>query len=388
MNFKSIIYKSKITLDKEQHDTILYEIELVNLTRAKILLAILFVVEIIFIFTNDIRYLINPTANIIWKDYGYFIVHLLLLSTCIIGLVIIKKFDKVDTGKRRTVFYNYFTPAILVIYLVLTSFLDGLDQLHIRNINSLFIANLLICGGAFIFNFPKNLFTYTIPFLGYIGVFSLVNSESNIIISHLINDLIFLFAVIVISTSMYNYQYEVIAENIILEKTNKLLNYVSNHDPLTGLINRRCFMDQLRSNREGEVNMASLVLVDIDFFKNINDFYGHPVGDMVLKMVSSVLMKYMKEGDFAARWGGEEFLLFLDNVSAEEAYTLTDTLRKDIEELMLEEKDFRFQVTASFGIATFVNESENSFYTAYKAADLALYQAKHQGRNRVVKEAH
>lgn len=385
MNFRNIIYKSKVILDKEQHDTILYEIELVNLARVQIFLVILFVIQVIFITTNDIRYFVNPNANIVWNGLGYFILHLLLLSLSVMGMICIRILNKLDAGKRKMVLCHYFTSAVLVAYLILISFIDGLDQLHIKNISSLFIANLLICGGVFIHRFPKNIYIYSIPFLSYIGVFFLLGYEGNVIISNLVNDLIFLFAVIVISTSVYNYQYGVIAENIALEKTNEQLNYISNHDSLTGLINRRCFMEQLESKRKVKTGMAAIVLVDIDFFKNINDFYGHPVGDMVLKEVSSAFMNYMKEGDLAARWGGEEFLLFIDNTTVEEAYALTHNLRKDIEKLTIQEQEYKFQVTASFGIAALKNEDNNSFYAAYKAADLALYQAKNQGRNMVIK---
>lgn len=116
----------------------------------------------------------------------------------------------------------------------------------------------------------------------------------------------------------------------------------------------------------------------------MNDKYGHPVGDIVLKEVSSVLMKYIND-NLAVRWGGEEFLLFLYNTSMAEACVFAETTRKSIEELTIEVNEFKIQTTASFGVASIDYENNFLFSSAYKAADIALYMAKNQGRNRVVK---
>lgn len=375
--------KSKINLDKEHQDSILYEIELLNLSRIKIMLVILFVIQIMFIIFNDLHHYFSPTAYTIWRDSGYFIVHLLLLSTCVIGFIVANKLVRLEQREWKRLYYN-FTSAMLVIYLVLISLLNALDQMHINNVSTLFTANLLICGGFFILNFPKNLVTYTIPFLCCMSSYFYLHLNNNVIISNLINDLIFFISVIIISSSIYYYQYERIAENIILENTNKRLNYISNHDPLTGLLNRGCFMEQLEKKLLGKMEPSSIVLADIDYFKNVNDHYGHPIGDLVLQQVSIILIKHMREGDLAVRWGGEEFLLFFHDTSLQGAYELTEEIRKAIEEMTLQINNIEIRMTASFGIASLKNDGENSFNISYKNADAALYQAKAQGRNCVV----
>jgi diguanylate cyclase (GGDEF)-like protein len=144
-------------------------------------------------------------------------------------------------------------------------------------------------------------------------------------------------------------------------------------------------MEQMENNPEGKTKQAVLILADFDYFKNVNDQYGHPVGDLVLIKVSSVLLNHVKDGNLAVRWGGEEFLLYLYDTSMEQAYAFTEYLQQEIGKLTIQINGHVIQVTASFGITDVNNETDNSFYSAYKAADAALYEAKNQGRNRTVK---
>jgi len=304
------LHKSRITIDQEHHSSVLHEIEIANLIRIRIMLVVLFIVEILFIILNDIPYLFQFSTRIIWQDSGYFVIHLLLLITSIAGFLIANKLIRLEEAKWKRSYRN-FTSGILMIYLILISFLSNLDQSNIHNISSIYIANLLICGGIFMLRFTQSLITYITPTLCYMGTFLYLGYEGQVLYSNLINCSIFLFAVIIISTTLYNYQYESIAKNIILDQANNQLSFISNHDPLTGLLNRRCFMAELEKIQAENNEPAVVVLVDVDHFKIVNDTYGHPVGDIVLKEVSSVLMKYMKTEDLAVRWGGEEFLLFL-----------------------------------------------------------------------------
>jgi diguanylate cyclase (GGDEF)-like protein len=190
-----------------------------------------------------------------------------------------------------------------------------------------------------------------------------------------------------ISTIIYNNNYEKLAKTIILEEANFKLNYMSSHDALTRLLNRRSFIQKVNEKMKGVIKneeCAALVLIDIDYFKHINDEFGHPIGDLVLKEVSDILMKHIKTTDLATRWGGEEFVLFLYKTSIDEAYALADKIRLVIKERTILLDNFKIQITASFGIALIKDNTATSFETAYKTADKALYQAKNQGRNQVV----
>ena len=156
-------------------------------------------------------------------------------------------------------------------------------------------------------------------------------------------------------------------------------------DSLTGLANRRSFDEELalewrRSDRVGAT--LSLILADIDDFKQINDTYGHQVGDSVLAKIGEVLSSRVRQLDFAARYGGEEFAVLLPETELDGARTLAQRLRKDVASTRVTLPDGgELDVTASFGIA-----EKNGFDRAedmIAAADHALYEAKRRGKNRV-----
>jgi diguanylate cyclase (GGDEF)-like protein len=124
----------------------------------------------------------------------------------------------------------------------------------------------------------------------------------------------------------------------------------------------------------------SLVMIDIDHFKNVNDQYGHPVGDEVLLAVAELVIKRLAHKGKAYRYGGEEFALLLANYATEEAAGLAERIRKDIQAAIVGSK--RLKVTASFGVATVPDNGSDSA-TVLAMADAALYEAKELGRNRV-----
>ena len=132
-----------------------------------------------------------------------------------------------------------------------------------------------------------------------------------------------------------------------------------------------------------------MLMVDIDFFKNYNDTYGHLEGDECLRKVALTLKNQLKRpADLAARWGGEEFACILPETGHSEALTIAEYLRRSIMELAIPHKDSLIEkiVTVSIGVAT-VSRSENEeFESLIKKSDDALYRAKEKGRNRVCSE--
>jgi two-component system cell cycle response regulator len=123
----------------------------------------------------------------------------------------------------------------------------------------------------------------------------------------------------------------------------------------------------------------SIAIIDIDHFKNINDTYGHMVGDDVLREIASIIDRHTRKEDIAARFGGEEFILVLGSCTLEDARIKAEQLRKEIEEYYPAGID----VTASFGIVQ-LGESIHSCAHLLDLADQALYRAKKEGRNKVV----
>lgn len=386
MNNLNFFNKPILNLTEDQKSNIVHNISITNFARMKLLLVIFIIVEISFIIFNDIPYLLNPSKNIIWKDSRFFILHLLTSFVSIIGLVIIKILTKNNVNEIKKL-YKLCIPVLTILLLSLAAIINGLDQLNLGNISSVFIADLIIFSAVIMFRFPLNLIVYLIPFLTYL--YGLIQFQHNIelLISNSINGLIFFVAVILISTTIYNYRYEEIAKSILLEETNLKLNYMSNHDPLTGLLNRRSFATQVTEKMKcftKAKDSAALILIDIDHYKHINDKFGHPIGDIVLKEVSTVLTGYIKTTDLATRWGGEEFLIFLSQTSIDDAYSLAENIRLAIQNKIILVDEFKIQVTASFGVSVLKDNLPNSFNTSYKSADAALYKAKNQGRNQVV----
>lgn len=161
----------------------------------------------------------------------------------------------------------------------------------------------------------------------------------------------------------------------------------SSKDPLTGVANRRAFnlhLEQSISNALRTGESLCLVLADLDHFKNVNDTFGHLVGDDVLKVFASMIRKNVKGRDMVARYGGEEFAIILPKTQPQAALKLIDGIREQFgsKRLMLRQSREKIgQVTASFGIAAF--ESGLSSSQLVEKADVQLYRAKRSGRNQV-----
>ncbi len=182
----------------------------------------------------------------------------------------------------------------------------------------------------------------------------------------------------------------VIATQVAVSLQNGLLykrmETMATTDGLTGLTNHRTFQDrfaQLLDRAERHGHQAALLLTDVDFFKKVNDNYGHPVGDEVLRRVARVLEQVARKIDITARYGGEEFVVVLESSSAEQARQVGDRLRQEVGKLVIETEKGPLRVTMSVGVASFPDDARDRA-TLIERADHALYHAKHSGRNQVV----
>ncbi|MBL0225775.1 MAG: diguanylate cyclase [Geobacteraceae bacterium] len=171
-----------------------------------------------------------------------------------------------------------------------------------------------------------------------------------------------------------------------LKRTNELLLELSNTDHLTGLFNRRYLMESLgkevqRSLRKG--GNLSLIILDIDHFKQVNDQYGHLQGDIVLQKVALLLQKELRAYDTAARYGGEEFIAVLPDARLDEAIFVADRVRTSVQANRFSGELSKLSLTISLGVAMFSKQTCKSEDDFIKLADDALYRAKSNGRNRV-----
>jgi diguanylate cyclase len=179
---------------------------------------------------------------------------------------------------------------------------------------------------------------------------------------------------------------------LIVQDVTELATYeqklveMNTKDALTGIFNRRFMESRLKEECERQRRYSrplSLIMMDIDFFKKVNDTYGHQAGDLILKSVAAKAAAVIRKTDFIARYGGEEFCCLLPETTADAAETVAEHIRIHIEELENSFENNSIKVTISLGISGFITEDTPE--TLLKRADDALYQAKHTGRNRYIR---
>jgi len=168
-----------------------------------------------------------------------------------------------------------------------------------------------------------------------------------------------------------------------LQEANEKLQKLATTDVLTQLNNRSKIDEELllkRDQYKRYKRVFSIIMMDIDFFKNINDVYGHQVGDNVLKEIAALLNKNSRSVDITGRWGGEEFFIICDEADINGAFIVAENMRTHIAAHHFEHIK---ELTASFGVAQI--EVGMSIDTLIKKADDALYEAKRGGRNKTIK---
>lgn len=179
-------------------------------------------------------------------------------------------------------------------------------------------------------------------------------------------------------TTLKNSEQKLLAAKMLAEEH-------ASKDELTNLYNRRAFFEQgkqLFKQARRYPQSISVMMIDIDHFKNINDNYGHAVGDNVLKAIGLLLQNTVREADILARIGGEEFAVILPQTGVEEASKLAERIRQRTEAEIIQHDTLQIKITASFGIASCMAEGVDLDRMLTKADD-ALYIAKKKGRNQV-----
>jgi len=180
-----------------------------------------------------------------------------------------------------------------------------------------------------------------------------------------------------------------IKHSLSVIETKRLMNTLRESslvDGLTGLYNRRFLQDhsnQIIASTLRRKKQISLLMCDMDYFKQVNDKYGHDIGDSVLKETSHILKKCVRESDIVIRFGGEEFLILLIDTDVGYGVNVAEKIRQSVEEFSFKSTDGILKKTISMGISDFPHDTDG-FWQAIKFADVALYKAKESGRNRCV----
>jgi len=177
--------------------------------------------------------------------------------------------------------------------------------------------------------------------------------------------------------------------NLQLRKAVHKLKRLSREDALTGLLNRRMILE--RANAEWArwrryVSPFSILIIDVDNFKSINDQHGHLIGDQVLRLIARTMPRSIRAVDMTGRYGGEEFVVVMPETSAEGALAASQNIMQNIRQSRLRTDDVNVQFTVSLGIAT-VSYDDQNLDSVLQRADVALYAAKRQGKDRAVVSA-
>ena len=215
--------------------------------------------------------------------------------------------------------------------------------------------------------------------LGYLDVNVI---EKGGLVIRIFSELVFV-SVIMLVSYYFCRQYTQAEHQVYI--ANRQLKKMASLDPLTGLMNRRGMADVLPdmefAYKEGKSGLA-IAIGDIDFFKKVNDTYGHDCGDYVLKTVSSYFAKFMEDKGEICRWGGEEFLFAFNNKNADDVFVMLNDIRHTIKHMRFQFNDIEFKVTMTFGLEEYTPYAQ--LETTIKKADEKLYLGKESGRDKVV----
>lgn len=238
----------------------------------------------------------------------------------------------------------------------------------------------------------------SIPIDNYLHNMEIVDSKTELLyLITILTSIVFILLITYTVNSIYVRELNILKLNKTLEvkvnqrtkelkNANKKLLEISSVDFLTNIPNRRYFFEVGNKSfhlAKREKHPLSIIYIDIDHFKSINDNYGHNIGDEILKLVSSKMNKLIRKSDILARTGGEEFTILLNNTDKENAFILAEKLRTTIENSCYRDKEFEIQVTISLGISELQNDDEE-LDSIISRADKALYRAKNESRNKTV----
>ena len=238
----------------------------------------------------------------------------------------------------------------------------------------------------------------SIPINNYLENMEIVESKTSLLyVITIFTSIIFITIVTFTINSIYVRELNIMKLNKTLEakvhqrtkelkRANKKLLEISSMDFLTNIPNRRHFFDIGNKSfhlAKRENQNLSIICIDIDYFKNINDTYGHNIGDEILKLVAEKMNKFIRKSDILARTGGEEFTILLNNTDANSAFILAEKLRIAIENSIYESKELKIKTTISLGISE-LRENDEELDSIINRADKALYKAKEANRNKTI----
>ncbi|MBN2253486.1 MAG: GGDEF domain-containing protein [Kosmotogaceae bacterium] len=337
---------------------------------------------LVFFFDN-----ITSDAEAVWRT-GIMTVHGIM---ALAQLAIAFFWVKFRINSRRGFLRTLFQYAVIGLMSSMLIALATIDQLVTTNITP-FILLCIGLGAILIVRPMSAAILFGIISVAFCLSIGILQDDRATVLTNRVNGVGFAVFGMCLSLIIWNIYKKSIEQEIEIEKQqeeleekNRELQRLAYLDTLTGLYNRRKWLELV----EEEINIicryenvASIILMDLDDFKETNDQFGHPAGDVVLEEIAQLLTDNLRVVDKPCRWGGEEFIILLPQIPLRKAETVAEKIRAVIEKTIFSINGFEISIEASFGVASLKCE-ENAFKESYSKADKALYEAKRKGRNRV-----
>ena len=402
MKLRNYILNNIEECEKENFETVII---FDNIHRGKILAIIMIVFELIFSIADISSSYLQVDNRFLFNEY--LVMYTIMIFFNILYLLLTRKFEKINDATFDQL-KKYKTGMVLYITLIMSwgSAVTLMDQKLYGNL-IVFMINMIICSVIYFLDNRSILIPYFFSTLVLIIGLPLFQSSKDILIGHYVNLIVFISISWIASRIIYtgycnDFNSKVLLEkaNILLEKEikeNKRINMKLTKanlqlkeaaliDELTGIQNRRSFRNYIDTAFENYVKNdsdISVLMIDIDFFKQFNDNYGHEKGDKVLievaNQINSVISNPM---EFFGRWGGEEFIYVAFNAKKDDVGRLAENIMKRVYDLGIPHEFSEKQyLSVSIGTCTIRITGREDVSKAIELADRALYTAKNSGRN-------
>jgi diguanylate cyclase (GGDEF)-like protein len=282
---------------------------------------------------------------------------------------------------------------VVVIGMAFSITVVAIDQWITPNITP-FLIVCMIAGLAIYLRPLAAAGLYAATYVGYFFAIELTQANPALLLSNRLNGVTACVLGLALSVLLWRkfttitlQQQQLENANTDLQEKQRELERLTRLDGLTGLFNRNTFVELTkneldRAQRQGTA--TAILLMDLDHFKRVNDTWGHPAGDAVLKHAAMIASTTVRSTDLVGRLGGEEFIVLLPGTSVEAARKLAEKIRLRLEGQAATWNDTRIAITVSIGIAGTTASEKQSFEVLYHDADKALYVAKQRGRNRII----
>lgn len=373
--------KRKIIKTFHDNNSVLGECASTNIRRIYYLSIIAIPVRIINIFLFTFTKSYDTQALKAWSHW--IIASHFILLIFMIGFFLATHKLKNRTEPNTTMFLLQY--IVVVVIMASGIAIVTFDQLVTTNITP-FLLICIIIGLIFLIRPLASFIVYITSYVAYYHLIALTITDQQILLSNRVNGITAVGIGFLLSFILWHYNYTNIIQQRCIEDQQKKLEQMAYYDPLTDLPNRRFFEKLIKrefSSMQRYGHETVLIFLDIDNFKNINDTYGHAVGDDVLRQLAELLKNNVRESDTVARFGGEEFIILLPKTSVKEGYVFAERLRKLIMEKSFTIGSISLRTTSSFGVSSMRDIKAQALENYYFLADKALYMAKQYGKNRV-----